>query len=108
MVDSFRGKKYSQVSLINNKDYKCIPGNAEESRVLTERNNNIVQSPRQPLSKRKDSDPSTEVKTIELDVMSEVTIPWLSLENIESNIKTSSELLKEAMKNYFIFIEFFK
>lgn len=95
--------------MINNKDYKWISGKAVEShRVLTERNNNVVNSPRPPIAITKENDPNTEIKTVELDVMNTTSHPWLSLEAIETTLKESNELIKESMKNYFIFIEYFK
>lgn len=75
--------------------------------MLTERNH-TVQSPRPPMPKRKDSDPSTEVKTIEIDVMNTTNTPWLGLDAIETNLKASNELIKQSMKNYFVFIDYFK
>lgn len=48
------------------------------------------------------------MKTIEITVANEESPPWFSLDSVESSFRASKDLLREAMKNYFVFLDFFK
>jgi hypothetical protein len=53
-------------------------------------------------------EPQSDNKTIENNAVNNSPFPWFNLNAIEGTYKTSKSLLKEAMKNYFVFLEFFK
>lgn len=49
-----------------------------------------------------------EIKTIEIDVTNEVTPTWLSIKDVKKSIFQSQTVLRDVMKNYFVFLDFFK
>lgn len=107
---SIKGRnKFNQTSLIRNKDYKCINQDESVGIIFTERNSKSRPcSPKSTITKKKIYEPLSDIKTIEIDVANEISPPWFNLKVIEGTYATSKTLLKEAMKNYFVFLEFFK
>lgn len=102
-------RKNTQTSLLRNKDYRCIPTDENISGfILTERNHNTQLSPRLSGHKSMVREPQTDIKTVEIDVANEISPPWFNLQVMEGYFKASKSLMKEAMKNYFVFLEFFK
>lgn len=101
------GKRFNQTSLVRNKDYRCIgEDDTVNPYLFTERALDTEQS---PLRRNKSTnDPYSDIKTIEIDVGKDITPPWFSLRSIESSFRSSQSLLREAMKNYFVFLEFLK
>lgn len=78
------------------------------SNILTERISNILSSPIAVQNKKAESNTNSDVKRVWIDVINDGSPSWFSLSNVESTLRSSQELLKLAMKNYFIFLEFFK
>lgn len=107
---SIKGRnKFNQTSLIRNKDYKCVNQDESIGIIFTERNSKSRPcSPKCISNKKKISEPLSDIKTIEIDVANDITPPWFNLKVIEGTYSTSKTLLREAMKNYFVFLEFFK
>jgi len=48
------------------------------------------------------------IKTIEIDVANELSPEWYSLPQIKETCKNSQTILREVMKNYFVFLDFIK
>ena len=78
------------------------------SNILTERIANILSSPIARQNKKTEHSTNSEIKRVWIDVISEGSPSWFSINNVESSLKSSQDLLKQSMKNYFIFLEFFK
>lgn len=94
-----RSKKLQQTSLIHNKDYKCV---YDEDNPPSFCNSTIENA--------KNSDEITEnIKTIEIDVIkSNASSLWFSMPCLKQSFVDSQVILREVLKNYFIFLDFFK
>ena len=104
-----RSKKNPKTTLVNNPDYKFIPERVEAiDRILTERMPNILSSPVSIRRFATDYEIDQDIKRVEIDVMNDGTPSWFSIAAVENNLKSSQSLLKQAMKNYFVFLEFYK
>lgn len=101
-----RAKKSGHASLVRNKDYKRTDENdMSEPFLFTERGHDRAQS---PIAKKKRNEGGSDIKTIEIDVANDMSPPWFSLKAIETQFRSSQSLMREAMKNYFVFLEFLK
>lgn len=103
-----KSRKFNQTSLVRNKDYKCIPEVATSPNLFTERALGSDYSPKRKASKTKLNDAPSDIKTIEIDVADDLSHPWFNLRVLESSFQSSKQMMRDVMKNYFVFIEFFK
>ena len=100
-------KKFNQTSLVRNKDYTCIGDDISNPCIFSDRNYNTAQSTKNKNKGRRGSDPGN-IRTVEIDVGEIKTEDNLSLNKLKNIFEDSKGFMKEAMKNYFIFLEFFK
>ena len=97
-------KKINQTSLVRNKDYIQI-GDCSSEFLMTERKVNFLASPSNSGLKKKKQGLINSTKIIKLDGENESN-SWFNLKEIENTFKNWKSILKETMKNYFVFLEF--